>query len=64
MMVLLHRREGGVEGIYRCVIPDTMNVKQTVYIGVYTSSSGECALILFQFYAYVVTKEDCSDKRK
>ena len=51
MIVLLHRREGGVEGIYHCVIPDTMNVNQTVYIGVYNTSSGECALILFQFYA-------------
>ena len=33
--ILLHRRRGGEEGIYSCVIPDTMNVTQTIYIGVY-----------------------------
>ena len=41
MQVLLHRRRGGVTGIYHCVIPDTMNVTQTIYIGVYTASGGE-----------------------
>ena len=41
MMVLLHRRGGGEEGIYRCEIPDSMNVTQTIYIGVYTRGSGE-----------------------
>ena len=41
MVVRLNRRRGGVEGIYRCVIPDSMNVKQTIYIGVYTASTGE-----------------------
>ena len=40
-MVRMHRREGGVDGIYRCVIPDRMNVNQTIYIGVYTTSTGE-----------------------
>ena len=35
MRVFLHRRRGGVEGIYSCEIPDTMNVIQTIYIGVY-----------------------------
>ena len=39
--VLLHRRRGGDEGIYRCLIPDTMNVTQTIYIGVYSASTGE-----------------------
>ena len=38
MMVFLHRRRGGVEGVYSCVIPDAMNVTQTIYIGVYTAS--------------------------
>ena len=49
MMVLLHRRRGGVEGIYRCEIPDSMNVTQTIYIGVYTANTGElhCTLISF-----------------
>ena len=38
MVVRLHRRRGGEEGIYRCVIPDAMNVTQTIYIGVYARS--------------------------
>ena len=42
MMVRMHRRRGGVEGIYRCEIPDSTNVTQTIYIGVYTASVGEC----------------------
>ena len=41
MMVRMNRRRGGVEGIYRCVISDAMNVTQTIYIGVYSVSSGE-----------------------
>ena len=38
--VLLHRRRGGAEGIYHCVIPDAMNITQTIYIGVYSISRG------------------------
>ena len=34
-VVRLQRRRGGVTGIYRCEIPDAMNVIQTIYIGVY-----------------------------
>ena len=41
MVVHLNRRRGGVEGIYRCEIPDAMNVNQTIYIGVYSASTGE-----------------------
>ena len=43
MMVVLQRRRGGVNGIYRCEIPDSNNVIQTIYIGVYTTntSNGE-----------------------
>ena len=41
MSIALHRREGGEEGIYHCLIPDAMNVTQTIYIGVYTASTGE-----------------------
>ena len=41
MVVRLHRRRGGEEGIYRCEIPDTMNVVQNIYIGVYSASTGE-----------------------
>ena len=43
MVVRLNRKRGGEDGIYHCVIPDSMNVTQTIYIGVYTvnSSTGE-----------------------
>ena len=41
MVVRLNRKRGGVEGIYRCEIPDSMNVIQTIYIGVYNTSNGE-----------------------
>ena len=37
----LHRRRGGVNGIYSCMIPDASGVLQTIYIGVYTASTGE-----------------------
>ena len=40
-VVLLHRRRGGVTGIYRCVIPDATGVNQTMFIGAYTASTGE-----------------------
>ena len=35
-VVRLQRRRGGKEGIYHCVVPDAMNVDQTIYIGVYS----------------------------
>ena len=41
MVVRLNRRGGGVTGIYSCVIPDIMNVTRSIYIGVYTASTGE-----------------------
>ena len=41
MAVSMHRRRGGEEGIYHCVIPDSTNVNQTIYIGVYTTNTGE-----------------------
>ena len=41
-MVRLQRRRGGVNGIYSCVVPDATNVTQTIYIGVYAPSTGEC----------------------
>ena len=41
MVLPLHRRRGGAKGIYHCVIPDAMDVSQTVYIGVYTANTGE-----------------------
>ena len=42
-VVCLNRRSGGEEGIYRCQIPDSLNVTQTIYIKLYTAntSTGE-----------------------
>ena len=40
-VVFLHRRRGGVNGIYSCVIPYAINLTQTIYIGVYSASNGE-----------------------
>ena len=39
MVVYLNRRRGGEDGIYRCEIADSMDVTQTIYIGVYTTST-------------------------
>ena len=41
MVVHLHRRRGGVNGIHHCVAPDAMNITQTIYIGVYTADTGK-----------------------
>ena len=38
MVVRMYRRRGGEDGIYRCEIPDAI---QTIYIGVYSASTGE-----------------------
>ena len=40
-VVRLNRMRGGDIGIYRCEIPDTMNVTQSLYIGLYSASTGE-----------------------
>ena len=37
-VVRLHRRTGGVSGIYRCKIPDQSGVNQTIYVGLYAIS--------------------------
>ena len=39
MVVLLNHRRGGEDGIYHCEISDSVNVTQTIYIGVYTTNS-------------------------
>ena len=41
MRVLLHRRRGGVEGVYRCEIPDEQDIIKRIYIGVYTEGAGK-----------------------
>ena len=39
--ILMHRRRGGVTGIYRCEIPDALGVTQTIYI---EATTGEWCL--------------------
>ena len=39
MLMGLNRRRGGEDGIYRCEIPDSMNVTQTAYIGLYPTNT-------------------------
>ena len=46
MVVRMNRKRGVVEGIYHCEIPDTMNATQTIYIGVYSASTGEWSILL------------------
>ena len=41
MAVRLNRRRGGEEGIYHCEIADSMDVNQSIYVGVYNTSTGE-----------------------
>ena len=41
MVVRLNRQRGGVDGIYRCEIPDSMGDIQSIYIGVYSASTGK-----------------------
>ena len=41
MVVRLNHRRGEEDGIYHCEIHDARNVIQTIYIGVYTASTGE-----------------------
>ena len=43
-LIYLHcrrERRGGGNGIYRCEIPDAMQVTKTIYIGVYSADAGE-----------------------
>ena len=49
MVVRLNHRRGGEEGIYRCEIPDTMNVTQILYIGVYSANTGEWSILLWSY---------------
>ena len=39
-VVRMHRRRGGVVGIYRCEIPDANGVNQTLFVGLYNQGSG------------------------
>ena len=56
MKVHLQRRRGGVEGIYRCEIPDVLNVTQTIYIGVYSASTGEYSILFCSYCSACVAE--------
>ena len=55
MVVYLNRRRGGVDGIYHCEIPDSTDVLQTIYIGVYTGGTGECYMSTQLFFSSFIT---------
>ena len=38
-VVLLHRNSGGVNGMYRCEVPDASGVTQNLYIGIFDTKS-------------------------
>ena len=52
MVVFLHRRRGGENGVYYCEVPDAVNVTQTIYIGVYTADAGEQYINILQWLCY------------
>ena len=54
MVVRLHHRGGGEEGIYRCEIPDTLGFIQTIYIGVYSGEWYMYTPVLFNYCRTVV----------
>ena len=54
MGIRLNRRRGGEDGIYHCEIPDSMNVTQTIYIGVYTGGTGEYMTYVHLTLVYIL----------
>ena len=45
-MVRLNRRNNATSptGVYRCEIPDASGTNQTLYVGIYVESGGECVI--------------------
>ena len=73
-VVRMHRRSGGVVGLYRCEIPDANGVNQTLYIGLYNQSTGTLIHMqqtyiliyknrVFQILAHMHVKSTGSDPR-
>ena len=48
MVVLLHRRRGGEAGVHSCVVPDELNITQSIYIGIYITDTGEWYMYVHQ----------------
>ena len=51
-MVRMHRRRGGVTGIYSCEILDDNAEVQILYIGIYTNNTGKLTFFLHRLCAY------------
>ena len=62
MVVRMHRRRDGEDGIYRCEIPDAMNVTQTIYIGVYTRSECHSYMYILDLCHTAVLWNSCVPK--
>ena len=43
-MVRMHRRRGGVTGIYSCKVPDDNGFIQSLNVGVYTTNTGQLTI--------------------
>ena len=57
MVIRMHRRRGGEDGIYHCEIPDVENVNQIIYIGVYSASTGEWHIYTSVLFSHSLHKE-------
>ena len=44
-VVRMHRRRGGVTGVYRCKIPNRNGTNIVLYIGVYTNNTGQLTFL-------------------
>ena len=53
MVLNMHRRRGGENGIYHCEIPDTAGVYQIIHIGVYTAGAGEWYKIYLACFSFL-----------
>ena len=58
MAVLMQRKRGGIDGIFRCDIPDEMNVTQTIYTGVYSANTGKYYMYISAAVYFIIG--DCS----
>ena len=57
-VILSRNSEGTTTGIFRCDIPDANNVLQSLYVGIYTSTTGE----FYTLSEGLVICKDISDK--
>ena len=58
-MVRLHRRTGGVSGIYHCEIPDQSGVNQTLSVGLYSTSAQTSGKLEYYGITSVPSDEQC-----